>query len=152
MTMTIRRASPTDLPRVLELYQQPALDDGAGLSLEAATHQLEIMKNYPNYGLYVAVMDDQIVGTFALLIMNNVIHSGAPSGIAEAVAVAPDDQGQGIGRTMMQWAIAQCQAAGCYKLVISAHLKRDRAHAFYESLGFTKHGYSFVMKLPSEIA
>jgi len=148
MTLTIRRASPSDLPRVLELYGQPALDDGAGLDLETATHQLQIMQTYPNYALYVALMDERIVGTFTLLIMNNVIHNGAPSGIAEAVAVDPDHQGQGIGRAMMQWAIAQCQAAGCYKLVISAHLNRDRAHAFYESLGFTKHGYSFVMEWP----
>ena len=35
------------------------------------------------------------------------------------------------------------RAKGCYKLVLSSNAKRERAHAFYESLGFERHGYSF---------
>jgi len=35
---------------------------------------------------------------------------------------------------------------GCYKLTLSSNLRREAAHAFYESLGFTKHGYSFLIE------
>ena len=28
-------------------------------------------------------------------------------------------------------------------MALSSNLKREAAHAFYESLGFEKHGYSF---------
>lgn len=41
----------------------------------------------------------------------------------------------------------QVRPAHCYKVTLSAYLKRDRAHRFYESLGFTKHGYSFLLEV-----
>ena len=147
MTVHVRSITQRDLPAVLRLYRQPALDDGVALELDDAVQLLKKIQQYPNYRLCVAELEEQVVGTFALLIMDNLIHQGAPSGIVEAVAVDPKWQGQGIGRQMMQWAIAQCRQARCYKLVISAHRQRDRAHAFYESLGFVKHGYSFQIEV-----
>jgi GNAT superfamily N-acetyltransferase len=50
-----------------------------------------------------------------------------------------------VGRAMMAHAIEQCRKAGCYKLALSSNLKREDAHRFYESLGFERHGYSFVI-------
>ncbi|MDA0269282.1 MAG: GNAT family N-acetyltransferase [Cyanobacteria bacterium] len=147
MTLQVRPAEKADLPAVLNLYRQPDLDDGEALTLEAAQQLLAKIQTYPSYQLYVAEGAGQIVGTFTLLIMDNLIHGGTPSAVVEAVAVDPQCQGQGIGREMMAWAIAQCRQAHCYKVTLSAHLKRDRAHRFYESLGFTKHGYSFLLEV-----
>ena len=48
---------------------------------------------------------------------------------------------------MMQVAMEQCRAAGCYKLSLSTNLRRKEAHAFYESLGFQKHDYSYSVEL-----
>ena len=48
---------------------------------------------------------------------------------------------------MMEKAIALCQEAGCYKMFLSTNLKRTDAHAFYEYLGFKKHGYSYRVEL-----
>jgi GNAT superfamily N-acetyltransferase len=83
------------------------------------------------------------VGTFALLVMHNLGHLGAPSAIVEDVAVAPALQGNGIGKTMIQCALGLSRAKGCYKLMLSSNAKREHAHAFYESLGFERHGFSF---------
>ena len=47
---------------------------------------------------------------------------------------------------MMAHAREQCRAAGCYKLALSSNLCREAAHLFYESLGFERHGYSFVIR------
>jgi hypothetical protein len=44
---------------------------------------------------------------------------------------------------MMKQAIALSAEAGCYKVMLSSNLKRDRAHEFYRSLGFEQHGWSF---------
>ena len=46
----------------------------------------------------------------------------------------------------MEHAREQCRAAGCYKMALSSNLKREGAHAFYDSLGFERHGYSFVIR------
>ena len=143
----IRPAVKADLPAVLQLYAQPEFDNGSVLSLAQAEALFERMQGYPDYHLYVAEMDGQIVGAFALLIMDNLGHLGAPSGVVEDVAVDPACQGQGIGTAMMRWAIDYCRNKGCYKLALSSNLKRGRTHAFYESLGFERHGYSFLMAL-----
>jgi GNAT superfamily N-acetyltransferase len=88
-------------------------------------------------------LQGQIVGTFALLIMDNLGHFGVPSAVIEDVAVAPGWHGRGVGKTMMRYALTVAGTAGCYKAMLSANLKREQAHLFYDSLGFERHGYSF---------
>ncbi len=140
--VSCRVATQADLPEVLRLYAQPDLD-GKALPLPEAERLFERMAQYPDYHIYVAVRGGQIVGTFALRIMHSLGHWGTPSGVIEDVAVDPACQGQGIGRVMMRHALQVCGEKGCYKAVLSSNLKRERAHAFYESLGFERHGYSF---------
>jgi len=155
-TPEIRPATEADLPAILALYAEielggsgTRLDAGASpaLSVARAERVFERIRRYPNYTVYVAVAEGQVIGTFALLIMDNLAHDGAPSGIVEDVVVHPSRQGQGIGKQMMLFAMDQCRSAGCYKLVLSSNLVRERAHQFYEGLGFTRHGYSFVVSL-----
>jgi GNAT superfamily N-acetyltransferase len=138
-----REASRSDLPEILRLYAQPDLDDGKVLPLLDAERIFERMARYPNYKIYVAVSDTRIVGTFTLLIMDNLGHLGTPSAILEDVAVDPTLHGRGIGKEMMRYAIQLANENGCYKAVLSSNLRRERAHVFYESLDFERHGYSF---------
>jgi GNAT superfamily N-acetyltransferase len=138
-----REAYEADLPDILRLYAQPDLDNGNVLPLPEANALFDRIARYPDYHLYVALEEARIVGTFALLIMDNLGHLGAPSGVIEDVAVDPQWQGHGIGKKMMQHALQVCREKGCYKVVLSSNLKRERAHAFYESLEFERHGYSY---------
>jgi GNAT superfamily N-acetyltransferase len=146
--VVIREATEEDLPQILALYAQPGVDDGRVLSLGEARRIRARMGQYPDYRLYAAVLDERVVGTFALLIMDNLAHLGAPSAILEDVMVHPDSQGRGIGRAMVRYAMARSREAGCYKLLLSSNLKRERAHGFYEKLGFRKHGFSFAVDFP----
>jgi GNAT superfamily N-acetyltransferase len=138
-----REAFKEDIPGVLRLYAQPDLDNGIVLSLSEAEHLFKRITEYPDYKIYVAFLEKQLVGTFALLIMDNLAHMGAPSAIIEDVAVDPEWQGRGVGKQMMGYALQLCGEKGCYKAVLSTNLKREEAHAFYESLDFEKHGYSY---------
>ena len=92
----IREAQSQDLRAILELYAQPGVDDGKHLSLTKADKTLQKIKRYPDYKIYVAVLDQKIAGTFGLLIMDNLSHLGSPSGLVEAVAVDPRLQGAGL--------------------------------------------------------
>lgn len=143
-----REATRGDLPEILRLYAQPDLDDGRVLSLAEAERLFDRIARYPDYTLHVAIRDERIVGSFALLIMDNLAHRGAPAAVIEDVAVDPECQRQGIGRAMMQHALRLCAEKGCYKAALSSNLKRVRAHAFYESLGFERHGYSYRITPP----
>ena len=146
-TITIRVAESEDLAAVLQIYAQPAVDDGDTLPEDAARALFQRFRAYPSYHLYVVCLDSEIVATFALLIMDNLAHLGRPSAIVEDVAVDPRFQRRGIGRQMIEFAMNQAKAAGCYKLTLSAATRRREAHEFYESLGFDCHGYSFRVSL-----
>src|SRR5262245_19788704 len=102
--IVVRPAGDADLPAVLGLYAQPDFDDGCVLSTDDARRLLARFADYPDYVLYVAELDGKIVGSFALLVMENLGHLGRPSAIAEDVVVVPHVQGQGIGRAMMAFA------------------------------------------------
>ncbi|HEX6319044.1 MAG TPA: GNAT family N-acetyltransferase [Burkholderiales bacterium] len=141
--MIVREALAEDLRGVLKLYAQPELDDGQRLPLEDAEALFGQIRAHPHYRLYVAEDRGRIVGTFTLLISRNLSHLGVPSVVVESVAVAPGLQGEGVGRRMMAFALDICRRAGCYKMALSSSLRRSRAHAFYEGLGFERHGYSF---------
>ena len=138
-----REATREDLPEILRLYAQPELDDGRILALNDAERLFERMAAYPDYRIHVALDGEAVVGTFAMLVMDNLGHMGTPSAIVEDVAVDPQRHGRGIGRAMMQHAMTLSTSKGCYKLTLSSNLKRSKAHAFYEAIGFERHGYSF---------
>lgn len=148
----MRPARRDDLSAVLALYAQPEIDDGDVLSVDEADRLFARFARYPDYTLYVAEQNGAVVGSFALLVMDNLGHLGAPSAIVEDVVVDPALQGNGIGRAMMQFAIEQCREKHCYKLMLSSNAKREGAHAFYEALGFARHGYSFRIDLPGVAA
>ncbi len=143
MSAAVREATAADLPAVLALYAQPELDAGAALPLAEAEAVFARMRAYPDYRLYVAELDGRVVGTFTLIVMENLSHCGASSGLVESVVVAAPHRGRGIGAVMMEHARRHCRARGCYKMALSSNTARGRAHAFYDRLGFERHGYSF---------
>lgn len=148
MNLDIREAVPADLPQVLALYAQPGLDDDQVLTLEEAQRIHAAFARYPSYRLFVAAdtaQPQRVIGSYALLVMHNLAHRGAPSAIAEDVVVDAQWRGQGVGRRLMAHAMDEARLAGCYKLALSSNRCRERAHAFYESLGFTRHGVSFLI-------
>ena len=146
MDLEIRKA--VEVPAVLRLYAQPGMDNGRVLTVEAAAQILRRMATYPEYAVYVAKGNDgSVVGTFALLVMDNLAHMGTPSAVVEDVCVDERLHGQGIGRAMMRFAMEFARQNGCYKLALSSNAARERAHAFYRSLGFEQHGLSFHVLL-----
>ncbi len=145
ITASLREAASTDIEALLGLYELLEFKPALSLSLKAARVRFEKYKGYPNYRIYVAELGEVIVGTFALIIIDSVAHSGKPFAVVEDVVVSQDCQGRGIGKRMMEFAMCRCKEFGCYKLTLSSHLKRQKAHSFYESLGFEKHGFSFFI-------
>ncbi len=142
----IRRATESDLSAIIRLHDQ--LDPGEPRIPDADAGRIFARINsYPDYGIYVAESDGRIAGTFGLLVMDKLAHNGKPSGLVEDVVVDETLRGLGIGREMMRFAMEYCRARGCYKLALSSNLKRVEAHGFYETLGFRRHGFSYVVEL-----
>ena len=142
----IRDACEEDLPAVLRILAESGIDGGESFTLDEASAHFARIRQLPGFRLLVATVEGEVVGTYALAIMEKLGKRGTPAGVVEDVAVAPSRQGQGIGRAMMEHAREACRRAGCYKLALSSNLRREDAHRFYDSLGFERHGFSFVTR------
>ena len=147
MTVTIRIACAADVAALLSLYKLLEVVAEPAVPLERARALFSELESNPNHRLYVAELGAAIVGTFSLIFIPGLSHSARDSCVVEDVVVARELQGRGIGKEMMHFAMAACVARHCYKLVLSSHVQRERAHRFYEGLGFRKHGYSYLLDL-----
>lgn len=141
-TIEIRQATEGDLPAITSLQSQSTES-----SLEVAVPIFRRMAKYPNYKIYIVQVGSQVVGTFTLLVMDNLGHGGAPIAIVENVVVDKAHRRSSIGRKLMEYAIHISQQSGCYKLILASNTKLTEAHAFYESLGFNVQGYAFALEL-----
>lgn len=90
----------------------------------------------PNQLLVVAADGDEIVGTLQLSFMPGLARTGAWRGQIEAVRIASARRGGGIGKEMIEWAIAKCRDRGCRHVQLTTDKRRTDAHRFYERLGF----------------
>jgi ribosomal protein S18 acetylase RimI-like enzyme len=138
--ISLRRARETDLPAIVALLA----DDELGRQREETSHPLaECYKSAfkaldadPNQFLAVATDDNVVVGTLQLTFIPGLSRKGAWRGQIEAVRVAADRRGSGLGKKMFEWAIAECRARGCSLVQLTTDRDRLDAHRFYEQLGF----------------
>ncbi len=142
--LEIREAQADDVAGILEVYRDAGIGAGTEFTEEEAVAHL---KRMGSASVFVALANGRIVGTYELLVVENLAKRGRRSGVVEDVAVLPAYQGHGVGKAMMQDAMERCREAGCYKVMLSSNEKREAAHAFYDSLGFERHGFSFRIDL-----
>ncbi|MBN2792954.1 MAG: GNAT family N-acetyltransferase [Desulfuromonadales bacterium] len=146
--LTIREVEADDLATLLTLYRQLDVHpENKQFGLEQAEKIYLRIGTYPDYSLYLAEWQQQVVGTFALLIMDSLGHHGVPAAVLEDVVVSEEYRGTGIGQKMMQFATSLARDKGCNKFFFSSGVERTQAHQFYANLGFKQHGYSFYLNL-----
>lgn len=150
----LRRAGADDLPAVLALFVASGLDQPEDVPLAGAQQSWQAMQAL---GAEVWLAECELVrggvevlGCLTLYVLPLLAHRQAPEALVEDVAVHPKAQGLGLGRLLMEEAMAVARARGCYKLALSSNARRVEAHAFYEHLGFSGHGFSFHVPLTEE--
>lgn len=141
----IEPARPAHFDALWQLYALLAVEGDPVVSRPDAERRFAEILTRPDHAIYMAETGGAVVGTYALAFLPGLTHGARDSGVVEDVVVAPEQRGRGIGQWMMRDALDRCRERGCYKLVLSSHLQREKAHRFYEGLGFSKHGFSFLM-------
>jgi GNAT superfamily N-acetyltransferase len=151
MSISFRNATPADLPSIVAMLA----DDDLGrlredLSEPLNPRYLEAFRAIgadPNRRLVVAEDAGQVVGTMQLSFLPGLSSVGAWRGMIEAVRIAADRRGHGLGALMIRHAIAECRARGCTMVQLTTNKQRGDAHRFYERLGFvaTHQGYKLAL-------
>jgi len=132
----IRRAEIADLPIVLRLLAEMHNEEPPDFRDQRVTEVFQEILRRPDRALLVAVTDEEIVGTLDLLIVPNLSHGGQPWAIIENVVVNASYRRKGIGGLLLEAATELAESAGCYKLQLVSHAKRDAAHALYRHAEF----------------
>jgi RimJ/RimL family protein N-acetyltransferase len=87
----------------------------------------------PEAAWFVADEEGEIIGGI-------VVHGD--SGLAHiGMAIVEGHRGRGVGRALLDAAIAWAQAAGCHKVALEVWPHNARARTLYKSAGFREEGY-----------
>jgi ribosomal protein S18 acetylase RimI-like enzyme len=76
--------------------------------------------------------------------VTQVLHRPRPVGRITMMVVAEGSRGQGIGTALVAEAEKRLAAKGCGFVEVTSNVKRLRAHAFYERLGYERTSYRFA--------
>jgi len=145
---TVRLATQDDVTRILELYRELAITTsqaelGQSPSPADCRRVFEEISAAPGHALLVAEYQGEVVGTMVLLIVPNLSHGVLPWAMVENLVIDRRYQRRGLGRLLMEHAIARAKEAGCYRLALSSDKRRREAHRFYHSLGFQPSAHGF---------
>ena len=146
--MEFRELNEGDLESLVKLYEQ--LDgSNEGFTVEAARSvwksEIEGNKNIKYFG---AIEDGKVVSTCFCLIIPNLTRLGSSACFVENVVTDKDHRGQGLGKKIMERAIAFARERDCYKVILESASFRKEAHQFYKNLGFDGDSKkAFIMKL-----
>ncbi len=144
MSMEIRESKPKDFDDVMALFGQ--------LWPNKELHPNDMLAVY-NHGIqsetdkYICAEENgKVIGFCALAIVNNFWQEGQ---IAYCYAMIVDEahRGQGIGKSIFDRALETAKASGCKKLELDSGFPREKAHKFYEKIGFEKRAYLFSKDL-----
>ncbi len=138
----MRPATIEDLPTIVAKL----FDDDLGRTQESVSEPFDrayiaafdAIDSEPNQHLVVGELDGKLVGTMQLSYLPGLQFLGGWRQRVEAVRIASDIRGQGLGKRMMKWAIDQARQRGCMIVQLSSQNDRRDAHRFYERLGFDR--------------
>lgn len=103
----------------------------------------------PRQLLVVVVREgsDVPVATLQRTLLPGFARRGAWRSQLEAVHVAAELQGRGLGSRLVRWAVDEAREQGCALVQLTSANERPDAHRFYERLGFAASHVGFKLAL-----
>ncbi|MCK0094386.1 GNAT family N-acetyltransferase [Yoonia sp. F2084L] len=126
----LRPLGQTDASAALALYN--------ALTFGPKSHDAEAFRTvlrHPGTTIYGAFEGTGLVAMLTLHLLPNVTWDARPYGLVENVVTTATHRKRGIGKKLMQYAIAQAWAADAFKIMLMTGNKRGAA-GFYEAVGF----------------
>ena len=136
--MIVRNAQTTELAEVGELRVTAYDSDRL---LDAVPSYADTLRKLGAHGeVLVAVDGDKILGTVTLESWheNSEMATGPEEAEIRALAVAPEAQGQGVGRALVQAVVDRATARRAERLVLHTQPLMVAAHRLYEQAGFVR--------------
>jgi len=141
--MQIRKATRADVPAIVALYA----DDMLGRARETpdALDAYYAAFDALTGEVFVGERDGRVIATLQLTIIQQLGYRGSKVAEIEAVRVATDLRGGGLGAEIVKFAVERARAAGCIRVQLTSNKERVDAHRFYERLGFRRSHEGFKL-------
>ena len=144
-TFVIRPARPRDAGPLVSLAEDVAsepegwlITDGAWRTAADERRYLKALKRYSDAAVFVAEGADGIVGRLSL---GRDPHPASRHVADLGLMVAAGHRRRGIGRALLEQAVAWAAEVGVRKLELHVFPHNEGAIALYESFGFRREGY-----------
>ena len=125
---SIRKANSDDLEDLKKLLSQlTTVGDPFPDSINPSIYE----------NIYVACLNDRIIGTITVLIEPKIIHRGGSVGHIEDIVVDKNYRKMGIGKLLINHVLDIAKERGCYKIILDCD---EDNMGFYEKAGFKQKG------------
>ena len=138
--LVIREAASDDIEAMAALIQALGYD----VTADELRHRLPVLEAA---GEHTLVAD--LGGILGVLTTSRtiVLHRPRPVGRISMMVVAEAQRGRGIGAALVAAAEERLRAQGCGMVEVTSNARRERAHRFYERLGYERTSHRFAKAL-----
>lgn len=139
--LEIRKIAENDYSDICSLYNNELnIKISQSKFNERAKHILENI----NHDIFVALCSESVVG---FIVVEKAIAIECDYIKINGIAVNKNYQGQGIGSQLIAYAEHYAKEHNIDLIILNSSIRREKAHMFYEKLGFSKSSYSFRKKI-----
>src|ERR1044071_6354798 len=118
--------------------------DVTNITKEKFLNHLKLILSNPLHHIWIAKINDKIVGTATILIEPKIIHDLSYVGHIEDVVVDGSYRLKGIGKKLVDHLITVAKNSGCYKIILDCD---DKNIEFYQKSGFKQKENQMVIYL-----
>ena len=137
----VREARADDAPTLVSLI----------IDLGHPIEEADVLRNLETLTLsgllpLVATDGDRVIGMCGISAMVTV-HRPAPVGRVSVMIVDEAYRGRGVGALLVAEAERRLAERGCKIVEVTSNMRRERAHQFYEKLGYGRTSFRFMKRL-----
>lgn len=137
MSVVFREGTREDVAAVVALLRDDVLGQGRESGdIDTYLAAFDAMAREGANHLIVGEAEGKVIACYQITFISGLSLSAARRAQIEGVRVASTRRGDGIGEKLIKDAERRAREAGCALLQFTTNRDRDRAHAFYERMGF----------------
>ena len=141
--MVVRDATVADAPALAPLLGEL----GYPAAADALASRMRRLLGRDDQRVLLAERDGAVLGLLALHVFP-VLAYDRDLAMIMALVVTESARGLGVGRALIERAEGVGKSLGASRLMVTTHVRRADAHAFYERLGFEFTGRRYVRAIP----
>ena len=139
MDIRFDRAGEVDADALVGLARAFHLEDGHALDRRGEAALLQITRGEPFARAWIARADGSAVG-YLVITLGYSVEYGGRDGFIDDLYLAPEVRGRGLGRKLLEFALARAAELGIGTLHLEVEPGNENAARLYRSAGFAETG------------